>query len=73
MSTVQANIDADFQITYVFNGIEHVGSTETILSGTQMSILLLKLIEYEQLCVCCVILIRKQYFLERRCQFCFKN
>ena len=37
MSMVPANIDADFQITYVFNGIENVGSTETILSGTQGS------------------------------------
>ena len=37
MSLVLANIDADFQITYVFNGFEHVGSTETILSGTQVS------------------------------------
>ena len=37
MSLVLANIDADFQITYVFNGSENVGSTETILSRTQMS------------------------------------
>ena len=37
MSLVLANIDADFQITYVFNGFENVGSTETILSGTQVS------------------------------------
>ena len=36
MSQVPADIDADFQITYVFNGFENVGSTETILSGTQM-------------------------------------
>ena len=35
MSLVLANIDADFQITHVFNGCENVGSTETILSGTQ--------------------------------------
>ena len=37
MSMVLANIDTDVQITYVFNGFENVGSTETILSGTQMS------------------------------------
>ena len=37
MSLVLANIDADIQITYVFNGFENVGSTETILSGTQGS------------------------------------
>ena len=36
MSLVKANIDADFQITYVCNGIEHVGSTKTMLSATQM-------------------------------------
>ena len=28
MSLVLANIDADFQITYVFNGFENVGSTK---------------------------------------------
>ena len=37
MSTVQANIDADFQIIYVFTGFEHVGSTKTMVSGTQVS------------------------------------
>ena len=37
MSLVLANVDADFQITYVVNGFETVGSTETILSGTQVS------------------------------------
>ena len=37
MSLVLANIDSDFQITYVFNGFENVGSTKTILSATQVS------------------------------------
>ena len=36
MSLVLANIDSDFQITYVCNGFENVGSTKTMLSGTQM-------------------------------------
>ena len=37
MSLVLANIDSDFQITYVFNGSDNVGSTETMVSGTQVS------------------------------------
>ena len=37
MSLVLANIDTDFQITYVFNGSENVGSTKTMVSGTQVS------------------------------------
>ena len=37
MSLVLANIDYDFQITYVFIGFEHVGSTKTMVSGTQVS------------------------------------
>ena len=37
MSLVLANIDSDFQITYVFTGFENVGSTTTMLSGKHMS------------------------------------
>ena len=37
MSLVLVNIDSDFQITYVFNGSENVGSTKTMVSGTQVS------------------------------------
>ena len=36
MALALANIDADLQITYVFNGVENVGSTKTMLSATQM-------------------------------------
>ena len=48
MSTVQANIDADFQINYVFNGIENVGSTKTMVSGTQCS----QNVDFRQFSVC---------------------
>ena len=37
MSLVLANIDSDFQIIYVLNGFENVGSTKTMVSGTQVS------------------------------------
>ena len=37
MSMVLANIDSDFEITNVFNGFQHVGSTKTMLSATQVS------------------------------------
>ena len=34
MSLVLTNIDADFQITYVYNGIEHVGSSFPYVGNT---------------------------------------
>ena len=37
MSLVLTNIDSDFQITYVLCGFENVGSTKTMVSGTQVS------------------------------------
>ena len=48
MSLVLANIDSDFQITYVVNGFENVGSTKTMLSGTRMS----QNIDFRRLSIC---------------------
>ena len=37
MSLVLAKNGPDLQIIYVFNGLENVGSTQTMVSGTQVS------------------------------------